>query len=152
MKNRLDWCIALNRNADEIDRSGHPYFPIGVLVVCVCQCCAFGRLQWDHHYSGGASRAVDIFLERKSQGRSLIDIDLNSADISELTLLPRIGPVLAERITVYRKEHGAFKSIEDLQMVRGVGPKTIDEIRTIAVAQPRILDHQRVEVPAEVLD
>ena len=96
--------------------------------------------------------AIPVFTERKSRGRSLIDIDLNSAGASELTLLPKIGPVLAERILAFRSLHGEFESIEDLQVVHGVGPKIVDVIRGVAVGQPHVFGNHRDEVLAKVLD
>lgn len=52
-------------------------------------------------------------------------IDLNTADSHELQLLPSIGPKLAQRIIDDRTENGPYKSLKDLDRVRGIGPKTI---------------------------
>src|SRR2546428_3981575 len=38
-------------------------------------------------------------------------IDLDQADVSEITRLPRIGPALAQRIVAWRAEHGPFGSL-----------------------------------------
>ena len=54
-----------------------------------------------------------------------LQLDLNEADEMELTLLPRIGEVLAKRIVDYRNENGNFDSVDDLLNVKGVGPKTL---------------------------
>lgn len=56
-------------------------------------------------------------------------INLNRATKTELMTLPKIGAVTAERIIAYREEHGGFKSIEELQNVKGIGPKTFDLIK-----------------------
>lgn len=56
-------------------------------------------------------------------------IDLNTASAGELDLLPRIGPALAERIIADREENGAYETIEELERVRGIGPKTIEKLR-----------------------
>lgn len=56
-------------------------------------------------------------------------ININSADVEELTDLPGIGPTYAKRIVEYRKEFGPFKKIEDLLNVRGIGDRTFDKIR-----------------------
>ncbi|MBE0009793.1 MULTISPECIES: ComEA family DNA-binding protein [unclassified Arthrobacter] len=48
-------------------------------------------------------------------------ININTADTAELETLPRIGPVLAERIIEWRTEHGGFSSPEDLDAVPGIG-------------------------------
>lgn len=62
-------------------------------------------------------------------------VDLNSASASELSALPNIGPVLAERIIADRTAHGAFTDIDDLARVPGIGPRTIEALRTHAVTR-----------------
>ena len=42
-------------------------------------------------------------------------------------LLDGIGLKKAEAIGIYRKEHGAFNSLEDLQMVKGIGAKKLEK-------------------------
>ena len=48
-------------------------------------------------------------------------VNLNTADPLELESLPRIGPVLAERIVQWRTDHGGFTRPEDLDAVPGIG-------------------------------
>ena len=55
-------------------------------------------------------------------------IDLNTASADELGTLPRVGPVLAQRIVDWRKEHGNFKTVEELDAVDGVGPKMLETL------------------------
>lgn len=55
-------------------------------------------------------------------------INLNTASMEELDMLPKVGPVLAQRIVDWRKEHGAFKSVEELDAVDGVGPKMLEAL------------------------
>jgi len=56
-------------------------------------------------------------------------IDLDLADVTEITRLPRIGPALAQRIVAWRDQHGAFGTLERLDSVSGVGPKLLDALR-----------------------
>jgi len=56
-------------------------------------------------------------------------IDLDRADVSEITRLPRVGPALAQRIVAWRTEHGPFGSLSRLDSVSGVGPKLLDAIQ-----------------------
>lgn len=52
-------------------------------------------------------------------------VDLNRATLGELERLPGVGPKMAERILAYRAENGAFKSVDDLDNVRGIGEKKL---------------------------
>ena len=56
-------------------------------------------------------------------------IDLDAADVSEITRLPRIGPALAQRIVAWRAEHGPFGSLARLDSVSGVGPALLKAIQ-----------------------
>ena len=59
--------------------------------------------------------------------QELKKISLNKASIQELTgSFKCIGKKRAEAIVSYRDAHGAFKSIEDLAQVRGLGKAFVD--------------------------
>ena len=58
-------------------------------------------------------------------------ISINSASVAELELLPRIGPVMAQRIIEDRNANGPFRDIADLQRVRGIGPKTAEKLEPL---------------------
>src|SRR5437762_14104919 len=60
-------------------------------------------------------------------------IDLDHADVSDITRLPRVGPALAQRIVAWRTEHGPFGSLARLDSVPGVGAKLLDAIRPFVV-------------------
>lgn len=60
-------------------------------------------------------------------------ICINTASSKDLTIIPGIGPVTAERIIDYRNEHGEFSSYEELLEVRGIGPKTLATIKEYAI-------------------
>lgn len=51
-------------------------------------------------------------------------VALNSATLAQLDTLPGVGPVTAQKILDWRKEHGKFTAITELQEVDGIGPKT----------------------------
>jgi len=54
-------------------------------------------------------------------------VNINEATQKELTKLKGIGTVTADAIIEYRKNHGDFKSVDDLVKVKGVGSKTIEK-------------------------
>ncbi|MEM6473257.1 MAG: helix-hairpin-helix domain-containing protein [Planctomycetota bacterium] len=58
-----------------------------------------------------------------------LTIDLNSATSEELQLVPGVGKVTADRIIAARNSMGGFKSLNEVESVHGVGPKTVDELR-----------------------
>ncbi|KHE93758.1 MAG: helix-hairpin-helix domain-containing protein [Candidatus Scalindua rubra] len=60
-----------------------------------------------------------------------LKIDLNRAEWYELIILPGIGEQKARRIVEYRKETGAFKNIEQLCEVNGIGIKTVKKIKDL---------------------
>lgn len=62
-------------------------------------------------------------------------IDLNRATLEEMQQLPGVGPATAQRILDYRSEIGGFKSVDDLDGVKGIGPKKLDKIRPYALAR-----------------
>ena len=62
-----------------------------------------------------------------AEGRRVVNI--NSADVAQLSLLPRVGPSVAQRIVDFRKENGPFKSPEDLMLVQGIGEKTFQLLK-----------------------
>jgi competence ComEA-like helix-hairpin-helix protein len=56
-------------------------------------------------------------------------VNLNTATSEQLQLVPGIGPVTADKILQMRKSYGAFKSVDDLRAVRGIGPKRLEKMR-----------------------
>lgn len=56
-------------------------------------------------------------------------VNINSATETELVTLPSIGPSKARAIVEYRQQQGGFKSIDDLQQVKGIGPATLEKLR-----------------------
>ncbi len=56
-------------------------------------------------------------------------ININTADAKELEKIKGIGPALAGRIIDYRENNGAFKSIDEIKKVRGIGDKTFDKMK-----------------------
>jgi competence protein ComEA len=58
-------------------------------------------------------------------------LDLNSATDQDFDSLPGIGPKLAERIMEYRQSVGAFRSLDELRAVKGIGKKKFERIRPL---------------------
>ena len=70
-------------------------------------------------------------VQLSAQTKNKKKVNINTASLSELQTLPRIGPKVAQRIINYRKEHGPFKRIEDIMKVRGIGERTFLRIKDL---------------------
>ncbi|UCF31965.1 MAG: helix-hairpin-helix domain-containing protein [bacterium] len=55
-------------------------------------------------------------------------LDINTADVEDLTLLPGIGSAKAKAIVAYRKEHGLFTTVAGLLEVSGIGPSLLEKL------------------------
>jgi competence ComEA-like helix-hairpin-helix protein len=63
-------------------------------------------------------------------------LDINRASIEHLRSLPQIGPSRAQAIVDLRQERGGFQSIEELDDVRGIGPKTLLKLMPYISTEP----------------
>ena len=58
-------------------------------------------------------------------------ININTASAVDLETLPGIGPKTAEAIIAYRDANGPFATIEAITEVKGIGPATLEKLRTL---------------------
>ena len=65
-----------------------------------------------------------------SWGCFAAQVNVNSASAEEIAAeLKGVGDTKAAAIVAYRSTHGAFKTADDLAMVKGIGQKTVDANR-----------------------
>ena len=65
-----------------------------------------------------------------------LPIDLNAASAAALQAIPGLGPRRAQAIVDDRVANGPFSSIDALERVSGVGPKTVEQLRPFVTATP----------------
>jgi competence protein ComEA len=56
-------------------------------------------------------------------------VNINAAGVEQLTTLQGVGPKLAARIVEHRQKAGAFKSVQELLNVKGIGEKNFEKIQ-----------------------
>lgn len=63
-------------------------------------------------------------------------VDLDQAGVDELAALPGVGPSLAAAIVADRQAKGPFKTLTELDRVRGVGLAILQQIRPFVLQSP----------------
>jgi competence protein ComEA len=58
-------------------------------------------------------------------------VDLNTATPEVLETLPGIGPAKTRDIIAYRQQHGGFRTVEELDNVKGIGPATMARLQPL---------------------
>jgi competence protein ComEA len=67
-------------------------------------------------------------------------VNLNTATQAQLETLPGIGAKAAERILEFRQKNGAFKKVEDLMNVKGIGEKNFLKLKPFITVSPQKTD------------
>ena len=99
-----------------------------------CECSTYII---DNCISNGTSEIVSSdkdtsFVEENKSESAKEDnnlVNINTASIEELTTLNGIGESRAKDIIEYRTNNGAFKNIEDIKNVSGIGDSLFEKIR-----------------------
>ena len=59
-------------------------------------------------------------------------VNVNTATVEELQLLPGIGETRARAIVATRQQRGSFKSVDELVAVKGIGETSLERLRPFA--------------------
>lgn len=62
-------------------------------------------------------------------GRLVGVVNVNTATVEELQLLPGIGETRARAIVAARQQRGSFKSVDELVDVKGIGQASLARLR-----------------------
>src|SRR5690606_7155436 len=88
------------------------------------------RLMHTHtHHPSAARRCVQLLLCTLLLPLAALagPVDINTADAASIAPeLVGIGLAKAEAIVAYRERHGAFKSLDELRKVKGIGARTLE--------------------------
>lgn len=80
---------------------------------------------------------------------SVLHININTADSTELQQLKGIGEIIAGRIVEYRNTNGSYQNIEEIMNVSGIGEKTFADIYEYIYVDNPVYTQ---EIPAETVD
>lgn len=72
---------------------------------------------------------ITIESKEKSENDITIMVNINEASFADLLTIPYMTETKAANIIIYREKNGAFKSIEDLVLVKYIGTATLEKIR-----------------------
>ena len=75
------------------------------------------------------SSPVDEGNAHRSAKKTPAVVDINTAGLEELQALPDVGPATAQKILDYRQQNGAFKTVDELTAVKGIGEKKLEKMR-----------------------
>lgn len=64
---------------------------------------------------------------------TVFPIGINTATLTDLQLIPGIGPITAEMIIDYRNEHGTILDFNELISIDGIGDKTIEILKEYCI-------------------
>jgi len=82
---------------------------------------------------------IKIRISRMAANKLLvfsIPLDLNRVSAEDLCLIPGIGESLAQEIIAYRERRKAFRSVEELKNVKGIGEKKFQSFESYFVVRP----------------
>ncbi len=78
---------------------------------------------------GSSSQTVSNSSTSSDTKASNQKVNINTANDEQLRTLSGVGPATAEKIINYRTKEGAFKTIDDLKNVDGIGDKTFEKLK-----------------------
>ena len=126
---------------------------ITLAAVFLAFCLGFGVARWTQHTDGVTVRTARTIPAQTESALPSVPaasaptekstaapteagpLDLNRATAQELTTLPGIGEVLAQRIVDYREAHGSFQSVEELIAVEGIGEGKLEKLRELVTVE-----------------
>ena len=74
-------------------------------------------------------------------------VNINTATVAQLSLLPRVGAKAAQRIVDYRTAHGPFAKATDLMQVKGFGNKSFERLSAYVTIEGKTTLSEKVRSP-----
>jgi competence protein ComEA len=77
----------------------------------------------------GAGGAAAVGAAAPGDAGAQPPVSLNTATAEQLDTLDGVGPATAAKILDWRRQHGGFRSVDDLGEIPGIGPKRLAALR-----------------------
>ncbi len=84
------------------------------------------------HVMKESREVINVKLGRMEARKLIVfslPLDLNRASAEDLSLIPGIGDPLGREIVAYRERRRAFRSVEELKNVKGIGDSKFQSIK-----------------------
>ena len=91
-----------------------------LIVICL-MLCVMGVAAPAMLFAAGNAEALE----------QVAKVSINAGSATDFQTLPGIGAVTAEKIVSFREQNGPFASVDDLIKVKGVGFKTLENLRSM---------------------
>ena len=111
--------------SDRIRRTAGTLLILGCMTLCAVPAVTAGQKRQDSYRSGGMPARIPGLSRTEQFGT----IRVNDADAEELTEMPGVGETLASLIIAERDKNGPFYYPEDLEAVKGIGPRKLEQLR-----------------------
>jgi competence protein ComEA len=109
---------------------------VALAALCAAHPSTVSAAQSAPAQSAPASRAAS----KPAAGAAAV-VNINTASAAEIEGLPGIGAKTAARIIEYRQKNGAFKKVEELMNVRGIGEKNFLKLKPQLTVGTAKADH-----------
>ena len=74
-------------------------------------------------------------------------VNINTATMDQLQMLPRVGPALAGRIVDFRESNGEFRAVDEIVAVKGIGERSFENLEPFIVTSGATTLAEKVKVP-----
>ncbi len=74
-------------------------------------------------------------------------VNINTASVEQLQLLPRVGPALAGRIIEFREANGSYRTVDEIVAVKGIGEKSFAKLEPYIVTSGETTLTKKVSLP-----
>ena len=74
-------------------------------------------------------------------------VNINTATLEQLQMLPRVGPALAGRIVDFREANGEFQTVDEIVAVKGIGERSFEKLEPYIATSGATTLAEKVRLP-----